>query len=51
MSRSSSTWPVIYHVAAYTGARRGELLNLRWPDIDLDGKKITINGSTGIIDG
>jgi integrase len=40
-----------YHVAAYTGARRGELLNLRWPDIDLDGKKITISGSTGIIDG
>ncbi len=40
-----------YHVAAYTGARRGELLNLRWSDIDLDGKKITISGSTGIIDG
>jgi integrase len=40
-----------YHVAAYTGARRGELLNLRWPDVDLDGKKITITGSTGIIDG
>jgi integrase len=40
-----------FHVAAYTGARRGELLNLRWPDVDLDGKKITITGSTGIIDG
>jgi integrase len=40
-----------YHVAAYTGARRGELLNLRWPDVDLDGKKVTITGSTGIIDG
>jgi integrase len=40
-----------YHVAAYTGARRGELLNLHWSDIDLDGKKITIAGSTGIIDG
>ena len=24
-----------YHLAAYTGARRGELLNLRWRDIDL----------------
>jgi integrase len=40
-----------YHVAAYTGARRGELLNLRWPDIDFDGLKITISGSTGIING
>jgi integrase len=40
-----------YHVAAYTGARRGELLSLRWSDMDLDGKKITISGSTGIING
>ncbi len=40
-----------FHVAAYTGARRGELLNLRWHDIDLDGKKITITGSTAVIGG
>ena len=40
-----------FHVAAYTGARRGELLNLRWTDIDLDGKKITITGSTAVIAG
>jgi integrase len=40
-----------YHVAAYTGARRGELLNLRWADIDLDAKKITITGSTAVIGG
>ena len=40
-----------FHVAAYTGARRGELLNLRWPDVDLDGKKITITGSTAVIAG
>jgi integrase len=36
---------------AYTGARRGELLNLRWQDVDLDGKKITITGSTAVIGG
>jgi integrase len=40
-----------FHVAAYTGARRGELLNLRWADIDLDAKKITITGSTAVISG
>jgi len=30
---------------------RGELLNLRWTDIDLDAKKITITGSTAVIGG
>ncbi len=40
-----------FHVAAYTGARRGELLNLRWTDIDLDAKRITITGSTAVIGG
>jgi integrase len=40
-----------FHVAAYTGARRGELLNLRWTDIDFDAKKITITGSTAVIGG
>jgi integrase len=40
-----------FHVAAYTGARRGELLNLQWPAVDLDGKKITITGSTAVIGG
>jgi integrase len=37
--------------AAYTGARRGEMLNLRWQDVELDGKKITITGSTAVISG
>ncbi|WP_433369402.1 tyrosine-type recombinase/integrase [Streptosporangium sp. CA-115845] len=40
-----------FHLAAYTGARRGELLNLRWSDVDLDGRQITIKGSTGVVDG
>jgi integrase len=42
---------VFFHVAAYTGARRGELLNLRWPDVDLEAKRITITGSTAVIAG
>jgi integrase len=40
-----------FHVAAYTGARRSEVLNLRWTDGSLDGKKITITGSTAVIAG
>jgi integrase len=40
-----------FHVAAYTGARRGELVNLRWSNVDLAGKTITIAGSVGIVDG
>jgi integrase len=40
-----------YHLAAYTGARRGELLNLRWRDIDLDAPQIRITGSAAVIAG
>ena len=40
-----------FHLAAYTGARRGELLNLRWADVGLDAKKITISGSTAVVAG
>ena len=39
-----------YWLAAYTGARRGELLHLRWSDIDLDAA-VTVAGSTDVIDG
>jgi integrase len=31
--------------AAYTGARRGEVLATRWPDLDLDGGTVTIRES------
>ena len=40
-----------YRLAAYTGARRGELLNLRWRDIDLDGGEVRITGSAAVIAG
>ena len=42
-----------FWLAAYTGARRGELLNLRWPDVILDDPigSIHIRGSVGIVDG
>jgi integrase len=40
-----------YRLAAYTGARRGELLNLRWHDIDLDRAEVRITGSAAVIAG
>ncbi|GAB2816508.1 site-specific integrase [Actinocorallia aurea] len=40
-----------FHLAAFTGARRGELLNLRWSDLDLDGAVLTVSGSVGVIAG
>jgi integrase len=40
-----------YHLAAYTGARRGELLNLRWRDVDLARAEVHISGSTAVIGG
>jgi integrase len=40
-----------YHLAAYTGARRGELLNLRWHDADLASAEVHISGSAAVIGG
>jgi integrase len=34
---------------AYTGMRRGELLALRWRDIDLDAGTITVRRPAGLI--
>jgi integrase len=33
---------VLYHVAAATGMRRGELLGLRWRDVDLKAAKLSV---------
>jgi integrase len=32
----------LFHVAIFTGLRRGELAGLRWQDIDLDGAALTV---------
>ena len=40
-----------YRLAAYTGARRGELLYLRWQAEDLDAGEITFGGSTAVVRG
>jgi len=40
-----------YRLAACTGARRGELLYLRWQAVDLGAAEITFGGSTAVIRG
>jgi integrase len=40
-----------YRLAAYTGARRGELLYLRWYAVDLDAAEVTFGGSTAVVRG
>jgi integrase len=40
-----------YRLAAYTGARRGELLYLRWAALDLDAAEVTFGGSTAVVRG
>jgi integrase len=40
-----------FHLAAYSGARRGELLNLRWADVDLADATIRIRGTTAVTAG
>jgi integrase len=40
-----------FRVPAYTGARRGEVSNLRWADIDWAAPALRIKGSVGIIAG
>jgi integrase len=40
-----------YRLGAYTGARRGELLYLRWSAVDLDAAEVTFGGSTAVVRG
>ncbi len=41
-----------FRLAAYTGARRGELLNLRWADVKLgSAPSVTLRGTVSTVDG
>ena len=39
----------LWHLLAATGLRRGEVLGLRWRDIDLDRKTLTVNQAVVVI--
>jgi integrase len=41
-SKAHRLWPAIY-LAATTGMRRGEVLGLRWGDIDLDARRVSVH--------
>ncbi len=43
-ARDSFLWPVVC-MALYTGMRRGEILALRWPDVDLEKRIINVKHS------
>jgi integrase len=44
-------WHPLWALALDSGARRGELVALRWADVDLDGRVITIARSRVLVDG
>ena len=48
-ARENSRICPAWHLSAYSGMRRGELLALRWRDIDLDAATVSVRRSVGIV--
>ena len=44
-------WRALWHLAVGTGARRGELLGLRWRDVDLEAARVDIRRALSVVDG
>jgi len=42
---------IVFHLALYTGMRRGEILGLKWSDINFDKKNISVNRSLAFVPG
>lgn len=41
----------MFRLAALTGMRRGEFVGLRWTDVDLTRRRLTVNQSVTVVDG
>jgi integrase len=48
-ARANSGMYAAWYVLAYTGMRRGELLALRWRDVDLDAGTVSVRRSVGVV--
>lgn len=48
-SKNNSELHAAWHLLAFTGMRRGELLTLRWRDVDLDAATVAIRRSVGVV--
>jgi integrase len=48
-AQNGSELAAAWHVLGYTGMRRGELLALRWRDVDLRAATITVRRSVGVV--
>ncbi len=44
-------WRALWHAALGTGARRSELLGLRWTDVDLAARQVRIRRALTVVDG
>ena len=45
MENESLFWRTFIHILIYSGARRGEVVGLKWENVDFDNNKIFINSS------
>lgn len=42
-------WGALYTVAAYMGLRQGEILGLRWADVDLEARTLRVSGAMSTV--
>jgi integrase len=48
---ASDRWAPLFRLAVTTGLRRGEIVGLRWPDVDLDTGALTVQRTVVVVAG